>query len=69
MKDYRIYLSFGDYLSFGPDIRATFYIKAESKKKAQKAIERILPIFPDEVVRIVETSTTTLTLKREKKGK
>lgn len=63
MKDYRIYLSFGD------DIRATFYIKAESKKKAQKAIERILPIFPDEVVRIVETSTTTLTLKREKKGK
>ena len=63
MKDYRIYLSFGD------DIRATFYIKAESKKKAQKAIERILPIFPDEVVRIVETSTTTLTFKREKKGK
>ena len=63
MKDYRIYLNFGD------DIRATFYIKAESKKKAQKAIERILPIFPDEVVRIVETSTTTLTLKREKKGK
>ena len=62
MKDYRIYLSFGD------DIRATFYIKAESKKKAQKAIERILPIFPDEVVRIVETSTTTLTIK-EKKGK
>lgn len=63
MKDYRIYLSFGD------DIRATFYIKAESKKKAQKTMARILPTYPDEVVRIVETSTTTLTLKREKKGK
>ena len=63
MKDYRIYLSFGD------DTRATFYIKAESKKKAQKIMERLLPTYPEEVVRIVETSTTTLTLKREKKGK
>jgi hypothetical protein len=60
MKDYRIYLSFGD------DIRATFYIKAESKKKAQKTMERILPTYPDEVVRIVETSTLTI---KEKKGK
>lgn len=60
MKDYRIYLSFGD------DIRITFYIKAQGKKKVQKIMKRILPTYPDGVVRIVETSTLTI---KEKKGK